>query len=231
MSDTRTLTIQQPDENELRRAEALLSAAGERQILTADDAAAVGDDLKVVKALAKRLEDQRTAITGPLNQALKEVNALFKPAKDWLTTAEGLLKGKLSAYQSEQQRIAAQEQARLAAEANERRKLLAEAEAIAAEPGGEWAGEILREEARQPIAAAVVSAPAPPAGISSREVWKAEVVDKAEFLRYALAEGGEVLDMVQLDQAKLNSLARAQKGALSLPGIKAVAETTMVVRS
>src|SRR3972149_3026360 len=178
MSDTRTLTIQQPDENEARRAGALRPAAGERQILTADDAAAVGDDLKVVKALAKRLEDQRTAITGPLNQALKEVNALFKPAKDWLTRAEGLLKGNLPAYQSEQQRLAAQEQARLAAEANERRKLLAEAEAIAAEPGGEWAGEILREEARLPIAAAVVSAPSPPDGISSREVWKAEVVDK-----------------------------------------------------
>ena len=36
------------------------------------------DDLKRIKTLQKQVEEKRTSITGPLNQAVKAVNDLFR---------------------------------------------------------------------------------------------------------------------------------------------------------
>jgi hypothetical protein len=76
---------------------------------------AAAEDLRTVKTLQKRVEDQRTAITGPLNAALKAVNDLFRPAGEYLKQAETVLKGSMLVYTAEQERIA--EEARRAAEA------------------------------------------------------------------------------------------------------------------
>lgn len=63
-------------------------------------------DLQKVKALAKDVEEKRTAITGPLNQAVKAVNDLFRSPKEFLASAETALKGAMITYDREQQRKA-----------------------------------------------------------------------------------------------------------------------------
>jgi hypothetical protein len=96
-----------------------------------------GDDLRGVKALQKRVEEQRTNITVPLNHALKAINDLFRPPAEFLKQAEDKLKGAMLTYTTEQQRKA--EEARRKAEleaAAERARLAAEQarqEAIARE--------------------------------------------------------------------------------------------------
>ena len=59
------------------------------------------DDLKQVKALQKEVEEKRTSITGPLNQAVKAVNDLFRAPKDYLDKAETTLKRAMVTWTTE----------------------------------------------------------------------------------------------------------------------------------
>ena len=65
------------------------------------------DDLKQVKALQKEVEEKRTSITGPLNQAVKAVNDLFRAPKEYLDKAEATLKRAMVTWTTEQERLAA----------------------------------------------------------------------------------------------------------------------------
>lgn len=73
------------------------------------------EDLKAVKALQHEVEEQRTAITRPLNQAVRAINELFRAPKDYLDSAERHLKRAILQYTSAREQAA--QQARLAAEA------------------------------------------------------------------------------------------------------------------
>lgn len=136
---------------------------------------AAGDDLRAVKSLQKRVEETRTSITGPLNQATRAINDLFRAPAQFLEQAEGKLKGAMLAYTTEQERKAeiarrqaeeearkererlAEEQrqqeaaARAAAEAAQRAQ--AEADAAAAS-GNHEAAAVAQEQARQQAEAA-----------------------------------------------------------------------------
>ena len=110
------------------------------------------DDLKGVKALMKQVEDQRTSITGPLNQALRAVNDLFRAPKDYLESAEAALKGALLAYDREQQRKA-DEARRAADEAARKERERIEAEAREAERAAREEAERIAREAAAAAAA------------------------------------------------------------------------------
>lgn len=109
-------------------------------------------DLMQVKALAKQVEEQRTSITGPLNQALKSVNELFRAPKEYLQSAETALKGALLTYDREQARKA--DEARRAAEdAARRERQRVEAEAREAERAAREEAERLARQAEAAAAA------------------------------------------------------------------------------
>ena len=113
--------------------------AGPKQMLAAAQSYAIdcpemyeaaAEDLKAVKTKWKEIEAKRTEIVKPLNEAVKAVNNLFRAPLDYLTQAEGVLKGALLTYDNEQERIRKAEQARLEAVARaEQARLRAEAEA------------------------------------------------------------------------------------------------------
>ena len=65
-----------------------------------------GDDLKAIKALQKRVEEKRLGITGPLSEAVKAINELFRAPKDYLDQAEASLKRAILCYTAEQEKIA-----------------------------------------------------------------------------------------------------------------------------
>jgi len=221
----------------LERPDALFKKAQEWQVIayaykvTSPEAAlAAGEDLRLVKALARQLEEKRTAITGPINKALKEVNALFKPAQEWLAEAERLLKGALLGFQAEQDRIARELQAKADEEARkEKEKLEQQAEKAEAKGKIEKAGE-LREQAQAHLAPIVSSAAPKISGIASRETWKAEVTDKMAFVRHVVEARPDLIALVLIDQSGLNAQARSLKDALALPGVKAVKETILAAR-
>ncbi len=136
------------------------------------------DDLRTVKALSKDVEEKRTAITGPLNQAVKAVNDLFRAPKEFLQTAETALKNAMLTYDREQQRkaeearreaerLAREERERIEAEARETaRKAQEEADRIAKEAiaaaaaGDQGKAEELKQQAEQTAAAGAAEAEA-----------------------------------------------------------------------
>ena len=229
-SDLVTLSIKRPDEALFRKSEDLLASARSYRIVSPDVAIAAGEDLVAVKTLAKQVEEKRTAITGPINQALREVNALFKPAQEWLAEAERLLKGALLAFNAEQARIAGEAQAKADAEAaKEREKLERQAERADAK-GRTAEAEELHSRAQAQVAPVVTSAAPKIAGLVGRETWRAEVLDKAALVRHVVEARPDLMALLQVDQAGLNGLARTLKDALVLPGVRVVKEASIAAR-
>lgn len=105
-------------------------------------------ELQQIKTLQKGVEKQRTDITGPMNAALKAVNALFKAPSDWLDQAEAVLKRSMLGYQQaeEARRREAQRIAEAAAAA-ERARIAAAA--AAAEAAARAEAEALRKQAEE----------------------------------------------------------------------------------
>lgn len=188
-----------------------------RTIATAEEAAQAADWLNTIAAEIK----QREAWFAPMKKAAHEAHKaitvregdVIKPLRDSLA----ILRGGLSGYQREQERLGAIERARIAAEERQREddRRLAEAEAL------ERAGE--SEEAEAVIVAPVVHAPAPVvapkvAGVNFRETWKAEVVSKAALIKAAAANPA-LINLLDINQSACDALARAQKEHLNLPGV------------
>jgi len=108
------------------------------------------EGLRWVKEQHAAVEEKRTAITGPLNKALREVNALFRPMKTSLEEAERELKKKIAGYLAER-------------EAQNLRAIQAAANAETAEQASE--------------ALATVAPAELPRGVSQRFMWVFEITD------------------------------------------------------
>ncbi len=226
-TDLVVLNIKHPDEALFTKSEEMLEYVRGWEIITADQLVAAGGDLQAIKILAKEVNGKRLAITKPLNDALKEVNALFKPAKEWLSQAETILKGKILAFQNEQERLARELQAKADADARKEREKLERRAAKAEAKGKEDKAEELRDQAETQIAPKVTSAAPKLSGISRRETWKAEVTDKEAFLRFVVNQRPDLLPIVKIDSSALNGMARSLKGELDLPGVKVSKEASL----
>lgn len=94
------------------------------------------------------------------------------------------------------------------------------------------APEPIRIAAEMPVFEPVVTvAPivAAPAGVSTVQRWKAEVTS-LQLLCRAIADGKLPVHYVEANMAVLNAAARANKQALNIPGVRAVADTTVSAR-
>lgn len=229
------LTIQTPDDKKLvSEAQGALTLAEAFTIDSPEVYAYAADELKGIKSRIKALDDERKKITKPLDDAKKAVMDLFRKPIELLTQTENTYKRAMLAYDNEQRRIAAEQQAEIAKKAAAERARI-EAEAKKAEQA-EQAGQPEAAAALH-TAAAIVTAPtvAPPvtktAGISTRSVWKAEVTDKRALLEFVLANYDTFEHVVQPDMKAISELARAMKANLNVPGLKAVEEQTMSARA
>lgn len=203
---------------------------------------------KVAEACDPVIEATRKA----RDAALKQKKDLEGPALE----ADKTMMGRMVDYDQAQKArtreaelVAQRERERLEADARakadvERKRLEAAAEermvadAIEAEAHGDTEA-----------AATIMAAPSPPIvvipepvfvpsvqievpkaeGISTREVWKAEVVDLSALVA-TVASGRQPVILLLPNQVALNQMARAQKGMLAIPGVKAVVEYVMPVR-
>ncbi len=228
--DLVVLNIKHPDEALFHESEEALQIARVQKIASPEMAVAAAEDLKDVKALARQVNEKRLAITRPLNDALKEVNALFKPAKEWLSEAEAVLKGKLLEFQNEQDRIARELQAEADALAKKEREKLERRAAKAEAKGKAEKAEVLRQVAETKTAPIIESAAPKLAGISRRETWKAEITDKRLLLNHIVNERPDLLPLVKIDGSALNGMARSLKGELDLPGVEVSKEASIAAR-
>lgn len=136
----------------------------------------------------------------------KVIVAREKFFTDKIDQFETILKKKMLSFKTEQDRIQRETQMRLQAEANvkadaERKKLLANAKQNERR-GNELNAEMYKNAAENVTAPAVVIENTTPkaAGISTREVWKAEVTDKQAFIAAVAANPG-LLQFIQVDCA------------------------------
>jgi hypothetical protein len=134
-------------------------------------------------------------------------------------------------YQAAERVKAEAEQRRLqerARKEEEERQLLA---AIDAEEGGNQAEAeaILAERPSVPVVT-VAPAVAEVKGVSRRTTWSAEVDDLLKLVRY-VAQHEEWISLLEPAMPNLNRLAVAQREALSIPGVRAVATQVRSTRS
>jgi|GEM_PF-797660 len=189
--ETTHITIAIPAKNPAlaRRASAFVKIAENYAVTSPQMFELAAEDLKSVKALQKRLEDQRTSEVGPLNAKVKEINDEYRAPKDWLSNAESILKEKLLTYTTEQERIAAEERRKAETAARiERQRLEAEArekQALADRQAAQIAAAEAaqaRAQAEQADAQATANAAAQAGDhAAAREAFAA--VDKAETER------------------------------------------------
>ena len=172
-----------------------------------------------IKSAASKLEEQRKAITRPMDEAKKAVMDLFRGPLDALTKAEGVLKDKMKSFAlAERERMRKAQQEAEAAAAAARNEL--EQQAAQAMESGDVAVGVALQTAAETVTAAPPAMEAPKAaGVALRGTWKARVTDKRAFLRHAL-EHDQFLDMVGIDESALNTLAKAFKDKMAVPGVE-----------
>ena len=234
-----------------------LSLVGEAGTLVIQDPlgfAKAGEMLRAIKSYLLKVED----VLGPVirathaahKTAVEQKNRLEAPALE----AERRLKSARVTYQSEQKRL---EEAARAVAQRERERLEAEAtiaaateadrprkqteeerleRALAAEAQGDTAlaerlvAEPIPEIAPRPVVVFTPTIETPELEGTFRQTWKGEVTDFA-FLVKSVAAQEAPLTLLKIDQVALNGLARALKGSLNIPGVRAVAEVTEAVRA
>lgn len=100
-------------------------------IVNEDDYQAAAMTLQDIKGTYNRLESQRTAITGPLNAAMKAINALFRGPMDRIKAAEDWTKDQMLNYTAKKEAEAAAARAEAERIAEVERRRAAEAQRVA----------------------------------------------------------------------------------------------------
>ena len=241
------------------RARGALAFIESFQIATPEDYGLAADELKAIKTKANKLEEQRTSLTGPLNKVLKGINDLFRGPADLLGSAERILKGKMLAWDQEQERIVAEarrkaeeaarvERLRIEAEAAERQRVANEAAAAAAAAaakGDESAAQAAQDQAQRAqaeattlsltsamvVAAPVVAIEKPAAkGISTSKKVDFEVTDLHALVKH-IGERPELLALLKADEVKLRAYVRGLGMSCALPGVRVFEERVMSARA
>jgi hypothetical protein len=101
-------SMQEPDDTRMaKRANSYLAFVRSFHVANREDYSLAVEELGTIKTTWARAEAERVSFTGPLNQVLDRINAKFQPHLKTLKAAETLIKGKLTAFDEEEERRAA----------------------------------------------------------------------------------------------------------------------------
>lgn len=187
-----------------------------------------------IKALRGEVNETFDPIIADAHKAHKTACEKKRAADAPLLEAETILKRSMSDYNVEQERLRLEEQRRLEEQARreEEDRRLAEAAALEKEGHDTNCPELVVEAERvleQPVMTAPVQvARAVPkvAGIVHRENWSARVTSLIALVRF-IATHPEHVNLIQPNQAALNSLARSMKANLRIDGVQPVNTPTV----
>jgi Fe2+ transport system protein B len=192
---------------------------------------AAGHLYKSIGEMIKEVKDTFDPICDAANKAHKAATAKRAQYLDPLQDAYKSVKGLMSAWDQEQERLRLAEQRRLEEIARKEAEERALQEAIAAEEEAKRNGAT-QEEAEQE-AAAIIDEPVyvPPVevqktvpkvqGIVYRETWSAECFD-IKALCKGVAEGRVSPECVMPNMPVLNKLATGLKSTMAVPGCRAI---------
>lgn len=188
----------------------------------------------------KTATERRKSVIGPretMKETLGERMAVYEQEQ------ERRRQQAEEAARREQERLEAEENARVEAE-NARLKKEAEdrvlEDALAADASGDHAAaDFLLDEPTfvptvtpQPVFVAPVQVTAPKAdGVSFRSDWSAQLTSLGELVKAAAGGNTVALSCLTFDQVRANQIARSLKGALQIPGVKAVEKRVTATRA
>lgn len=182
--------------------------------------------LKSIKDIGKMAEEARKKITTPLDAAKSAVMDLFRPTSTAVDNLEKHLKSLMIAYVNEEERKRKAEEEKLrkiaeAAEAKERKRLEEQAAKALANGKTDKAEELSQRAATvNRVAPIVASTVQKVSGVSMKQNWKARVIDINAVPRAYLI----------VDEKKLDQIAKATKGSLTLAGIEFYSEDVLASR-
>jgi hypothetical protein len=114
LSLPRVITINLPAREQIEgRATDMLESAQAIVIDSASMHEIAADELRTIKGELTRLEEIRKTHVGPLNDEVKYINDHFRAPRTMLEAGETAIKGKMIAYQGEQEKLRLAEQRRL----------------------------------------------------------------------------------------------------------------------
>lgn len=179
-------------------------------------------ELKRIADLERKVEAERKKMKEPVLAAGKAIDAFFSKPLEALADAKSMHKRAILTYQTEQERIRREEEARVQKAQREEQERLAR-EAEEAEKAGDQvtANAIIEQAAAMP--AAIVPATVLPSvrGVTTRTTWTAELVDKMALIK-AVADGKVPPVALEVNMTFLRQQAVSLKEAFSIPGAKAV---------
>lgn len=156
-----------------------------------------------------------------------EVVALRDSVLASVTEAREVISRKCASFEEEERRVARLNQHRINAEAlaaQEQQRILDAAMA----PTEEEAEEALTEPLPPPVVPIIRPEVAKVAGVTSREIWSAEVYDRSALFAHSSKPGNDYL--AEPNMVALNSRARAEHGAMRIPGVRAVSAISHAAR-
>jgi hypothetical protein len=186
--------------------------------------------VKAWAAIDKQIDEAFDPDIKRANDLVKSMRETKKRYSNPLGEARTIAEGKLLSWKREddarvaREREAAQAVARKEAEAQRKRELESLRKA--------GMRDMAKELKSVPVMVPTVSIPSAPkvTGVSTVKTWKAEVTD-LRLLVQAVAKDGSLIHLLKPDQPALNEMARRQKENLALPGVMAVCNESMSVRS
>lgn len=185
--------------------------------------------LRNIKALQAQVKDAFRPIIEQAHKAHKIAVAQEKEHLAPLEKAAALISSKMLAYWQEQERSRREAEAKLQAKAEkERQEALAKAEAARAN------GKETRAEKYEEKAASIIAPQLAPSidkgGAIIKKLWSAEVYDLRALVTAIAAEKAP-LSLIEPNMTAIHAQARAFKDTLNLPGVRAVCEDNLSIRS
>ena len=247
-----------------QKAAALVQVANETrsqslalQVRTPYEYEQVSGFLSQIKTKFNEIEGHRKHLKEPFIEGGRRVDEFFRAPLQFLKEAESTAKQKLLGYESEQRRIAAEEQRKLEEKARKEREALEAKAKAEREKADAEAREIQRQadEAREAgdLAAAATLRHKAIVIVEKSEVKAVAALDKAAQVVAPRVEAyippvvgqssrtawkGRVVNKVLLpddykiiDQAMIDKMAQASKGQIPIPGVEFYSEQIMSARS
>jgi len=227
MTNEIIITTPEIDDDTLQAITAAQQWAGALVISDAKSYAVAATAEAKIKERIKAVEARFDAAKKAAHAAHKQITGLVSELTAPMTEAAGIIRDKRRDWQTEQDRIRREEQARLQAIADaeakrERERLEREASKLKTES--------LREQRLEQAASIVapvveVATSTPNVGRQAlRTRWVARLTDKAALIK-AAADGNQIAQaLLVFDQSAANRQAVACKGAIKIPGVEFVSE-------
>lgn len=203
------------------------------KIVDAETYELMADELKAIKGLRAQIEDTFGPIVTKALAAHREAVAQRKKYDEPLNLAEQTFKQEISRYTTEQTRIRREAEDKARKEAEELALLEREIEIETAEAEGATVAEVkaLVERPVQVTAPPPVLPRATPkvSGISTRDMWAAEVTDLAALVKFVAAHPA-YLALLTPNMTAINQQARSLKQAMQIPGVRVFNTPTVSAR-